>query len=44
MATKINIVEKTPGQYLGYSVTAERITFTYGEDEFKRRIARSLTT
>lgn len=39
MATKINVVEKTPGQHLGYSVTTERITFTYGEDELTVKVS-----
>lgn len=39
MATKIKVVEKTPGIHLGYSVTNERITFTFGEDELTVKVS-----
>ncbi len=39
MATKIKVVEKTPGIHLGYSVTSERITFTFGEDELTVKVS-----
>lgn len=39
MGTNINVVEKTPGTHLGFSVTKERITFTYGEDELTIKVS-----